>query len=110
VVLRSGLDLGNAHADWEVALVYAQFAWNYVGKHCLVRLLVKTLKLPMRPVANQPQKPFHREISYNTDGTDWEDFFAGAYADSQAAAANSTFKLGEWASTECYSARRTTQV
>ena len=25
VVLRSALDFGNAHQDWEVALVYAQF-------------------------------------------------------------------------------------
>jgi len=98
IVLRSALDFGNAHADWEVALVYAHFTqgWNNVRKDCLVRLLVKIPKLPKQPEANQPPELFHREIPFNQDGTDWEDNLASAYADDLAEAANSTFKLDEW--------------
>ena len=50
VVLRSALDFGNAHQDWEVALVYAQFTqgWNNIRKDCTVRLLVK---LPNRALS-----------------------------------------------------------
>jgi hypothetical protein len=98
VVLRSALDFGNAHQDWEVALVYAQFTqgWNNVRKDCLVRLLVKLQNLPKQPVANQPPELFHREIPFNEEGTDWEDYLASTHADEMVEAANSKFKLNEW--------------
>jgi hypothetical protein len=97
VVLRSALDIGSAHQDSQVALGYAQFTQcrNNVRKDYLVRLLAKLQNLPSQPVASQPPELFHREIPFNQEGTDWEDFLASTHSDELAEAANSKFKLDE---------------
>jgi hypothetical protein len=100
VVLRTPLNFGRAHTDWEVALTHMQFTqgWNNFRKDCIIRLLVKIPKLPTEAAARAAghQELFFREVPFNVDDTTWEDNLASEYVDDMAEATGSKFKVNEW--------------
>ena len=90
VSLRTALDFGKAHTDWEVALVYAQFTqgWNNVRHDCTLRFLVKIPKLPTEEAARAAghRELFNREIPMGSPDGDWEDYLADVYLEALAEA------------------------
>jgi hypothetical protein len=103
VVLRTALDFGNDHRDWEVALQYVQFTqgWNNLRKDCVLRFLVKVPKLVSAQVASAAghQELFVREIPFNDEGTyDWDldDNVMSLHFDDLTEATDSKIKKEEW--------------